>query len=67
MTALTQINFDKNEIQFIKKINLLWLFDHILDYFSCDDPFTHDIQQEDLIAIGKLFSAGNILLSLRSR
>jgi len=35
-----------------------WFLDVDLDYFSCDDPFTHDIQQEDLIAIGKLFSAG---------
>lgn len=35
-----------------------WFLDIDLDYFSCDDPFTQDIQQDDLIAIGKLFSAG---------
>jgi hypothetical protein len=29
-----------------------------LDYFSVDDPFTHDIEKPELDRIGRLYSAG---------
>ena len=34
------------------------IFGKISDYFSVDDPFTHDITEEDLAKISKLYAVG---------